>query len=89
VRCRRSGQVEIVNAQAENVARRSRSGRIRRDGRRRGRVAGTSGRQIDTGHRQPVHRRLDDVDIYFLDNRNDRDESVDATFRVTGKVPEL
>jgi len=36
-----------------------------------------------------VHRKLADVDIYFLDNRNDRDEVVDATFRVTGKIPEL
>ena len=30
-----------------------------------------------------------DSDIYFLDNRNDRDETVDASFRVTGKAPEL
>jgi hypothetical protein len=36
-----------------------------------------------------VHRKLPDGDIYFLDNRNDRDETVDATFRVTGKEPEL
>lgn len=36
-----------------------------------------------------VHRKLADVDIYFLDNRNDRDETVDASFRVTGKAPEL
>ena len=36
-----------------------------------------------------VHRKLSDGDIYFLDNRNDRDETVDATFRVTGKEPEL
>jgi hypothetical protein len=36
-----------------------------------------------------VHRKLDGGDIYFLDNRNDRDERVDATFRVTGKAPEL
>ena len=36
-----------------------------------------------------VHRKLADGDIYFLDNRNDRDETVDATFRVTGKAPEL
>lgn len=28
-------------------------------------------------------------EIYFLDNRNERDESVTATFRVAGKVPEL
>jgi hypothetical protein len=36
-----------------------------------------------------VHRKLADGDIYFLDNRSDRDETVDATFRVTGKAPEL
>jgi len=36
-----------------------------------------------------VHRKLADGDIYFLDNRNDRDETVDATFRVSGKEPEL
>jgi hypothetical protein len=36
-----------------------------------------------------VHRKLADGDIYFLDNRNDREETVDATFRVAGKAPEL
>jgi hypothetical protein len=36
-----------------------------------------------------VHRKLTAGDIYFVDNRNDRAESVDATFRVTGKAPEL
>jgi hypothetical protein len=36
-----------------------------------------------------VHRKLADGDIYFLDNRNDRDETVDASFRITGKAPEL
>ena len=36
-----------------------------------------------------VHRRLADGDLYFVDNRNDRDETVDATFRVTGRAPEL
>ena len=36
-----------------------------------------------------LHRKLDDGDIYFVDNRNDRAESVDATFRVEGKTPEL
>ncbi len=36
-----------------------------------------------------VHRKLPGADIYFLDNRNDRDENVDASFRVTGKVPQL
>ena len=36
-----------------------------------------------------VHRRLADGDLYFVDNRNDRDETVDASFRVSGKAPEL
>jgi alpha-L-rhamnosidase len=36
-----------------------------------------------------VHRKLANGEIYFLDNRNDRDEIVDASFRVTGKIPEL
>jgi len=36
-----------------------------------------------------VHRKLADGDVYFIDNRNDRDETVDAMFRVTGKAPEL
>jgi len=36
-----------------------------------------------------VHRKLADGDLYFVDNRNDREETVDAAFRVTGKAPEL
>ena len=36
-----------------------------------------------------VHRKLADGDLYFVDNRNDRDETVAASFRVTGKAPEL
>jgi hypothetical protein len=36
-----------------------------------------------------VHRRLANGDLYFVDNRNDRSEQVEATFRVTGKAPEL
>ena len=36
-----------------------------------------------------VHRKLADGDLYFVDNRSDRDEKLDATFRVTGKAPEL
>ena len=38
---------------------------------------------------QFVHRKLADGDLYFVDNRNDRDEAVDATFRVQGKAAEL
>jgi alpha-L-rhamnosidase/F5/8 type C domain len=36
-----------------------------------------------------VHRKLTDGDLYFVDNRGDNEASVDATFRVTGKAPEL
>ena len=36
-----------------------------------------------------VHRKLADGDIYFVDNRSDRGVSLEATFRVTGKQPEL
>ncbi len=36
-----------------------------------------------------VHRKLIDGDAYFVDNRSDRAENLDATFRVDGKAPEL
>jgi hypothetical protein len=36
-----------------------------------------------------VHRKLTDGDIYFIDNRSDHDAGMDATFRLTGKQPEL
>lgn len=36
-----------------------------------------------------VHRKLADGDLYFVDNRGDKAASVDATFRVAGKAPEL
>jgi len=36
-----------------------------------------------------VHRKVDDGDIYFVDNRKNRAERVHATFRVAGKAPEL
>jgi len=36
-----------------------------------------------------VHRRLTDGDSYWVGNRKDRVETLDATFRVTGKAPEL
>lgn len=36
-----------------------------------------------------VHRKLDDGESYFLVNRNDRKESIEAHFRVTGKAPQL
>lgn len=36
-----------------------------------------------------VHRKLADGDLYFVDNRNNRIEQVHASFRVSGKAPEL
>ncbi len=36
-----------------------------------------------------LHRKLDDGEVYFVDNREDRAEIVDATFRVNGKAAEL
>ncbi len=36
-----------------------------------------------------VHRTLPDREIYWVNNRNNRKEIVTASFRVTGKVPEL
>jgi hypothetical protein len=36
-----------------------------------------------------VHRKLTAGDLYFVDNRRPRAEQVTATFRVTGKAPEL
>jgi hypothetical protein len=36
-----------------------------------------------------VHRKLQDGDLYFVDNRGDNDSTVDASFRVAGKAPEL
>jgi len=36
-----------------------------------------------------VHSKLADGDVYFVDNRSDRAESVNAIFRVDGKAPEL
>lgn len=36
-----------------------------------------------------LHRRTADADIYFVNNRNERWEAVECTFRVKGKQPEL
>jgi hypothetical protein len=38
---------------------------------------------------QFAHRKLKNVDIYFVDNRSDHDETIEATFRAAGKEPEL
>jgi hypothetical protein len=45
-----------------------------------------SGRQQDVMF---VHRRLSDGDVYYLSNRTERAENIDATFRVSGKRAEL
>ncbi len=36
-----------------------------------------------------AHRKLNNGQIYFVDNRSNHDESIDATFRVAGMQPEL
>lgn len=36
-----------------------------------------------------VHRKLADKDIYWVNNRNDQAEQVEATFQVSGKVPQI
>ena len=36
-----------------------------------------------------VHRKLTDGDAYWIDSRSDTEQTVNATFRVAGKVPEL
>lgn len=36
-----------------------------------------------------VHRKAADRDIYWINNRTDRTEDVDISFRMEGKVPEL
>jgi hypothetical protein len=36
-----------------------------------------------------IHRKTEQTDIYYVVNRNDRPEFINATFRVEGKTPEL
>jgi hypothetical protein len=36
-----------------------------------------------------VHRKVADGEVYWVDNRNQRSETLDATFRVQGKAAEL
>ena len=36
-----------------------------------------------------LHRKLADGDLYFVDSRNEQAQTVDATFRIDGKQPEL
>ena len=35
------------------------------------------------------HRRTDDADVYFVSNQRPTSETVECTFRITGKAPEL
>ena len=36
-----------------------------------------------------IHRRTDEAEIYFVANRSAQPETIDSTFRVDGKAPEL
>ena len=36
-----------------------------------------------------VHRKLAVGDLYYIDNRSDHDQSIDAVFRVAGRTPRL
>ncbi|QAY78116.1 glycosyl hydrolase [Sphingosinicella sp. BN140058] len=45
--------------------------------------------QANRGQILYVHRRLAEGDLYFVANRGDRAEQVEARFRVAGKAPEL
>ncbi len=40
-------------------------------------------------HFEFIHRRINDGDLYFVDNRGDAGNKVEASFRVTGKEAEL
>jgi hypothetical protein len=36
-----------------------------------------------------IHRKADDADIYFVSNQREKEETVQCTFRIAGKTPEL
>jgi hypothetical protein len=36
-----------------------------------------------------VHRQLANTDIYWVNNRTDKAQTIEATFRIAGKVPEI
>ena len=44
---------------------------------------------MSDSHVMFIHRRLSNGDVYFLSNRIDRAETVEASFRITGLKPEL
>ena len=52
------------------------------------RISSTRSRDEDTSLRF-VHRKLDDGDIYWVSNTNNRPETLEAAFRVEGEAPEL
>ena len=43
----------------------------------------------DTANVLFVHRKLADIDIYWVNNRRNRLENLDASFRIDGKAPEI
>lgn len=44
---------------------------------------------LDDTNLMYVHREVDGTEIYWVNNRNNREEKADLTFRVDGKMPEL
>ena len=46
-------------------------------------------KQGEDQHIAFVHRKLAEGDVYFLDNRGDKESTFQASFRVAGRVPEL
>jgi hypothetical protein len=46
-------------------------------------------KQSDDSDVEFVHRKLSNGEIYFLDNRSNHNQSIDASFRVDGLQPEL
>ncbi|MEM8525111.1 MAG: glycosyl hydrolase [Bacteroidota bacterium] len=43
----------------------------------------------DSSHISYLHRKTKDADIYFIVNRKNRPETIDASFRMEGKSPEI
>jgi hypothetical protein len=56
-------------------------------------LAGTLPAAPDFSASQPdvkfIHRRTDDAEIYFISNQQKAERTVDCSFRVDGKIPEL
>jgi hypothetical protein len=46
-------------------------------------------KQVDSSVVEFAHRKLTNGDIYFVDNRSAHETTIDATFRLAGKEPEL